>query len=288
MIDGIKSYHVAVNGEPVIRPYSTRIPISAERFDEIRGIELIEFKGGNEEIIGRGWYAKTRLVSSLPRSVAMRGISVRQGNIEVGDEDFLNDFFTEKRFALWHIGEIHLNYAIRPNARRDGFEQCPAYERFLEQLMVCGRALSRLCRDSSKLRSARIWAERETAQIERLLDSPVFVDKQHLLRASAEIDRMLAKLNNALNDGLDDPVLSGRVKRLQRTYDRTLMAPPFLQNRLDGRSLRHYGRRELIAHICNAIIAENSGGIAAVGLLKNAVAPYLKRTGRRGSHRRVR
>ena len=69
----------------------------------------------------------------------MRGIRVRHGNIEVGDERFLDHIYSEKRFATWHIGEIHLNHNIKPNARRDGFEESRDYERFLERTTIIGK-----------------------------------------------------------------------------------------------------------------------------------------------------
>jgi hypothetical protein len=61
-------------------------------------------------------------------------VRVFQGNISIGDEYALEELFSERRFATWHIGGIHVSPALRPNARRDGFEETAAYEKFLDQL----------------------------------------------------------------------------------------------------------------------------------------------------------
>src|SRR4030042_1825737 len=153
-ISGYKSYEITLNGEKILRPYSDRIEISTNIEDKIQNIEVFQFPGTDGNPLALGWYAKTHFKASISPHVAMRGIRVRHGNIEVGDEYFLSPFFTEGRFATWNIGEIQTwNHNIKLNARRDGFEQTLEYERFLEQASIFGRRLSALCRRSSGDRS---------------------------------------------------------------------------------------------------------------------------------------
>ena len=133
IIPGYRGYNISLNGERIFRPYSDKIQISGGVTDEIGDIECFEFSTTHAEPLALGWYAKTSFKASLPSQVVMRGIRVRHGNLEVGDEYFLSPYFTERRFATWNIGEIQLcDHKVRPNARRDGFEQTPEYERFLE------------------------------------------------------------------------------------------------------------------------------------------------------------
>lgn len=79
--------------------------------------------------------------------------------------NILDHIYTERRFSSWHIGEIHLNHNITPNARRDGFEESPDYEHFLERVAFIGKGLSKLCRDSSSRRSLNQRAAAEMSQI---------------------------------------------------------------------------------------------------------------------------
>jgi molecular chaperone HtpG len=139
-ISGYRGYNIHFNGEKIVRPYANKIEMSDGVIDEIEDVELFEFTTTDGKPLALGWFAKTGFRASLPSQVIMRGIRVRHGNLEIGDEYFLSPFFTERRFATWNIGEIQLyNHKVRPNARRDGFEQTPEYERFLEQASFLGR-----------------------------------------------------------------------------------------------------------------------------------------------------
>ena len=152
-VDGYRTFDISLNAKKLYRAHRSRFAINAKRTDEIRDVELFEIPGPDGSCIGRGWYAITECVASVPPREAMRGLRVRQGNIEIGDEHFLAEWFSERRFATWHIGELHVDYTLRANARRDGFEAGVEFEAFLEHGTMLCRHLSRQCRRSSHVRS---------------------------------------------------------------------------------------------------------------------------------------
>ena len=191
-----RCYKITVNGRQVKRPYADTLQISTNTIETINDIEFFSFSGANNEPIALGWYAKTNFVASLPIGLNSRGIRVRQGNIEIGDEHFLDDTFTERRFASWQIGEIHiLNNRLKPNARRDGFEQSPDFERFLEQVSLLGRRLSSMCRNSSNERIAKVRVESTLQKVEQLFANPItYLDEEHYKLAIDQAHKSLLEI----------------------------------------------------------------------------------------------
>ena len=276
-VEGYRCYKVRLNGCPILRPHERIIEFSQALVDEIRGVELFDVVGASGERIGRGWYARTGCYASLPSRMTMRGIRVRQGNIEVGDEYYLADSFTERRFAAWHIGEIHLGYSVRANARRDGFEQSPDYEALLEQTLVLGKHLSYLCRESSKNRSSRLTVERALRGVEKSIGQLFFVDTVHFSRTRTEVERILSKLEAARARGGCDTDFAKRLSRARRAFDELVSDPPYLATAIDGRTLRYVRPQELLLDIARTVVEDHCATASREDLLARIVMPYLKR-----------
>ncbi len=278
-IDGFKSYDIRVNEEVIYRPYNGYIYIAANRVDEIANVELIEFRGFNHELLGRGWYANTSFCGSFPQRIEMRGVRLRQGNIEVGNEYFLADIFSERRFATWHIGEIHLNYSIKLNARRDGFEHSRNYEKFLEQAHVCGRLLSNLCRQLSRERSSKLEMKTNLQAVESFLKYNVFIDEDHFNQRCSEINNIINKLNLYMKRDGCEAGFRQRVSRVKRKMiDFSSNAKQmYLMDCIDGRSMRNVGRKELLYNICRRLVESNETKETKEDLLIDIYEPYLKR-----------
>lgn len=91
-----------------------------------------------------GWVARKRVSGAIKDPY--KGIRVRIRNIQIDDTKIIRDIFaathkTEKsrssyaRFADWYVGEIFVDpKAAIPNARRDGFEENPAWEAIRDEL----------------------------------------------------------------------------------------------------------------------------------------------------------
>ena len=262
-VPGYNSYAVEVNGCPVCRPHEDVIEVSANRADTIQGVERFPVHGADGGEIGRGWFAKTNCFASIPPRMAMRGIRVLQGNIQVGDESFLIDCFSEPRFVCWHIGEIHLSYAVKANARRDDFEQTPHYEAFLEQASRLGAHLSHICRSSSKARSLKLQLQHGVEQLAALGEAAFAIDEKHR-------DEMRSLYM----------ALAGRIEgNGQGTGELPRFRVRLLRELLDGRRLRQLDKKDLLVVLAKRILDEWGGDVDTGTKLEAVLEPFLKSNG---------
>jgi molecular chaperone HtpG len=278
IIEGFKSYNILLNGETITRPYSRQFDASQDHKDEIGKIHLLEFLDDEDHILARGWFALTSFLSSLPTSSLMRGIRVRQGNIQIGDEYFLADMFSERRFSTWHIGELHVTHLLRPNARRDGFEQSPHYEKFLEHVNLLGRHLSILCRDASKHRSSRASRHRRLHNVEDALGHiRFFIDHDHFEKTAQGLSEELDKLESSLSGNKEHYTeCDGRIEHCRRNLRKMMANPRYLHDQLDGRSLRNIEPEDLILQICSGLMRNSNNKIISVKTIHDVLRPYLK------------
>jgi hypothetical protein len=275
-VDGYRSYAIGVNGKAVLKPYAAEVPIRSCHLDRIRGVELFELQGPSGRSVGRGWYAKTSYLASVPARVPMRGVRVRQGNLEVGDEYFLADAYAERRFSTWHIGEIHVGYSLTPNARRDGFEHSPDLEAFLEQAQLLGRHLSYLCRASSKSRSTSLRVGRDLERAEGLLRRTFVIDEQHAEEICNRVTAVLDKIADTNGGTAESTQGSARVARVRRRLNRLCAHPPYLHDALDGRALRFLSKREILEEVARGMIENMEITGTAEELVARVMHPYLK------------
>lgn len=278
VISGYKGYNISINGERILRPYSNKIQISDGVTDEIGDIECFEFSTTDGKPLALGWYAKTNFKASLPSQVTMRGIRVRHGNLEVGDEYFLSPFFTERRFATWNIGEIQFcDHKVRPNARRDGLEQTSEYERFLEQASLLGRRLSGFCRKYSIDRSQKQRIENKIGEIELLLNRTfLFINREHHEKLTNMVSQELDKLAPLIENGKFSDDILRKYRKVVLKLVQIKETPSFAGEYLDGRSLRHLEKREIALKIVQLILQEYDGSVSANDLIQKVVAPFSK------------
>jgi hypothetical protein len=277
-ISNYRTYEIFLNQEPIYKPYGNNIQINSVPYDNIQDIKKIAFHNPETQaLIGLGWYAMTSFKSSLPKSVTMRGIRVRHGNIEVGDERFLEESFTEKRFASWHIGEIHLNHSIKPNARRDGFEENQDYERFLERMTVIGKGLSKLCRDSSQKRSANQRLTSEIGKIEQIFSKPLIVfDDSHRNHTIEETSIKLDEMSILAEQFQDDKSITKRLHTIRSKMSKMSSESDCLLNKIDGRKLRHLSHKELVKLICQRIMDHFDRNRSIEEIIASALESLLK------------
>lgn len=276
-VNSYRSYHIRINDRQVLRPYSDEIRLSTNHIDFITGIEFIQFKGNESESIALGWYAKTSFLATLPSALNVKGIRVRQGNIEVGGEHFLEDKFSEARFSGWQIGEIHVvNGSLKPNARRDGFEHTPHFEKFLEQSYLLGRHLSSLCRKSSNSRIANARAQSLLLQLEKLFDDPLtYIDEEHYQQTVDNCRVMLANIEKLSGAGISE-VLLPRMKVVKAKMESYKHKPTLLEHVLDGRKLKNFNRKGLLKHVAKTIIDNYSSSKSPEDILQQIFADFTK------------
>jgi len=189
-LPGYRAYMIYLNGEQLFKPYTTAFSISQSGASKIDSIRLFEVKDDAGSVLAKGWCAQHELLGAIPKKHGIRGLRIRQGNIQIGEENFLADFFTEARFCSWHIGEVHLKLGtIEPNARRDAFVQSQSYEPLLEYFYGLCKHLSKICRESSRVRHSNQRRERIASNLQELLDDielPLTTQHYEVLKAEIE------------------------------------------------------------------------------------------------------
>lgn len=126
----LDEYRIYVNNEQVYKAYKTRIYRNEngnkdikQSYDEIHGIEFFEIKH-IDKIIAWGWYSLSTFNGFIQQKLnPERGVRLRKGNIQLGDESTLLKLHREEyRGNNYFFGEIHATDSdLIPNARRDYF-----------------------------------------------------------------------------------------------------------------------------------------------------------------------
>lgn len=207
----------------------------------------------------------------------MKGLRTRHGNIEVGGEHFLDDKFSEPRFSGWQIGEIHVvNASLKPNARRDGFEHTPNFERFLEQAHALGRHLSSVCRKNSNVRIASSRVQSSIEQLEKLLEDPLtYIDNEHYQQAVEDSHVMLANIEKIAASGISEE-LAERLDTVRSKMEAIDHKPVLLEDVLDGKKLMNYKQKDLLKHVAKTIIDNYSASKSPEDILQQIFADFTK------------
>ena len=143
-------------GDPaqIFRPYLDDFSISATAADRISGVQTFCLAGVNEGFAAIGWVFIHSYKGVIWPSANLRGIRVRLGNIQIGDDALLVDVFPESRFNSWSMGEIHvLDPKVIPNGRRDNFEQNIHWAGIQSQFGPYAKKIAGTCRRNSAERN---------------------------------------------------------------------------------------------------------------------------------------
>jgi molecular chaperone HtpG len=143
---------------PVCRPYRDCIDLGPSRQDAWTDLETIAIPGMNGETAAIGWVLHHGYTGALPSQTLQKGLRLRIGDMQIGDERLLDEIFPEPRFNAWCVGEVHIiDPRVVPNGRRDGFEQNTHYLNILTHLTLVARNVAKRCRSSSVRRNR--WRE---------------------------------------------------------------------------------------------------------------------------------
>lgn len=148
---------VRVNDDdtPVKRPFGETIPLTDKYGATFKRLEthVIPTIDGND-LAGVVWLAHTPYAGSIPRSVGVRGLRARVGNIQIGSDRIFEHLFLEPRFNGWCVGEVHiLDKRIVPNGRRDYFESSPHQRNLENHIGAIAHKISSQCRRASSQRN---------------------------------------------------------------------------------------------------------------------------------------
>jgi hypothetical protein len=166
--------------------------LRGEHKDRISGIDFIELRAA-DGLLAFGWLARMKLLGAVFTRSNIDGVRVRRDNILIGNKDLLSDFFREKRFNNYLVGEIYtIDDHLVPNSRRDDFEDCIEKDNFYESFIKnIGLPISRRIRQVSVERSKQKAIGRNELMFEQakgIIRSGYFaeIQKQSVLRRLLE------------------------------------------------------------------------------------------------------
>lgn len=164
---------IFINGseESLMRPHSNKLLSALDQKKIITTVDQVvpinELDDGFETM-AKGWILHHDYPGALPQSSNIRGLRIRVGNIQVGNERTLEHLFKESRFNSWCIGEIHIiSPNIRPNTRRDNLELCPALDDLENSLRILAKNLTQTCRDKSAARNQKTKNNHKTVNVSK-------------------------------------------------------------------------------------------------------------------------
>ena len=223
---------VAGNGGPVRRPHHRGIEVGPGVLDDYSDVELLSIDSVDEGTAAVGWVLHHGYTGALPAACNVRGLRIRSGNIQVGDDRMFEELFPETRFNAWSVGELHVvDPRIIPNGRRDHFEQSTHFFNLLTHLAPCAREIARRCRTSSVRRKySRDFELREASVRDKLAiwkqGAVARRDRGHLKEAiRTDFDVLQDIVGKGILPDEEVSVLRKRKEKLEREAGRVLQAP---------------------------------------------------------------
>lgn len=223
----IEEYQIYFNNEkkPLAKPHVTHFKtghqLKDKQRDDIRDIEFFEEIDSNGRLLFLGWYAKTSLFGTVEEK-HLKGIRIRKGNIQIGDEQTFSHFFTQPRFNGWLIGEIYVyGKKLIPNSQRDDFEPNDAYNELVKKLRTYAKYLQDLIYRTSELNStikAVDEGEAELNRIKKEIDTNGITSetkREQLLKDKAVIEARIDKAHRdlvKLAEKVDDSSVKTKVE----------------------------------------------------------------------------
>ena len=211
---------VTINAEeePVRRRHGADLKFSEERTAAFVELEPIRVPAADtDKTAAIGWISHSSYLGAIPKDLGVRGIRLREGNIQIGDENALDTLFREERFNRWCVGEIHVVDArLLPNGRRDYFEPSPHMRQIENHLESIIRSVVHRCRNAS---SARNQQRKVQTTLDQMDSAYELAGSGYLKAADAKalIEKMMEKVPT-LEESLDptDPDHENKVTELER------------------------------------------------------------------------
>ena len=141
--------------EPIRRRHGPSLKFSEDRtgvFVELQPVRVPATDSDKDAAIG--WIAHSSYIGAIPKELGVRGLRLREGNIQIGGEKVLDPLFREERFNRWCVGELHIiDERLLPNGRRDYFEPSPHIRQVENQLESIIQEIVSRCRTASSTRN---------------------------------------------------------------------------------------------------------------------------------------
>jgi molecular chaperone HtpG len=260
--------------EPIFRPHRNELVLSETETAPFTGVQSFELPGLDGRSAAVGWILHHGYSGAIPQSTLVKGLRLRAGNIQVGENALLEELFTEPRFNSWSVGEVHvLDDRIVPNGRRDHFEQNTHYNNLLNQIAPYARDISKRCRTSSiqrkHLRDFEMHHQVASERIQIISQATLPTSQREELARGAE--RAIASMEKIAHmDGLDigaDQELVPRVRAVKARLNQAMGTAS------ENSPLAHLPRakRKMYEHLFSLIYECSANRIAAKSLVDRIV-----------------
>ena len=156
----IDEYRVKHNGSQIFKDYTTRLKeqngANLKNYDEISRLEFHDFRDKDDSLIAWMWVGLSRFEKQIPKVNQMRGLRLRSGNIQLGNDDVLQELFKEPRGNYYFVGEVFaVDKRLIPNSQRNYFNENETrivFENLLRNYFF--DVLHKLYYDANKIKNA--------------------------------------------------------------------------------------------------------------------------------------
>jgi molecular chaperone HtpG len=254
------SVHLNSSKDPIYRPHANEFEVRKGVLDRFNEIEFFNIQGTNDQTAATGWILHHGYHGAIGNSTLIKGLRLRNGNMQVGEANLLDDLFIEPRFNSWSVGEIHvMDDRILPNGRRDNFEQSIHFNELLNKLAPYTRRLTRFCRVSSLQRNVI----RKFQCLRTEINGNLSIIKQGALRASdrKRVEKQtlgdLKQMDKAFTHSALEPIQKARLQkqtaRLRKTAEGVFASLPEHEvfRRLGDRDRTLYERFAQLIYECS-------------------------------------
>lgn len=232
----IDEYNVFVNNDRLYKEYKTKLYEDKNgqksAYDELLDVKFEVFYAENGSVLAWMWYGVSRFEKSIPAINTMRGIRLRKGNIQIGNElTFSNhEFYKESRGYSYFVGEVFaVAPELRPNARRDYFninDCCREFERQLRDLFLnrfytiyhhANQVKKAYQKRQELAKTTQEYDEKLTSGFDSQEDKEDLESKIDKLKG--EVDKADRTIETRTSKEETDDVLSKVYGAIQKTYD---------------------------------------------------------------------
>lgn len=253
--NSIDEYNIFLNDDQLFKEYTLSFRTGhGKGSDEIFDVKFEEFRDINNNLIAWLWFGISKFKGAIEEKCLMRGIRMRKGNIQIGDEDTLRRFFTEQRGNSYFVGELFcISNELIPNSQRDYFSETPLRVELENQIRNYFRELTKIYHDGSSINSAytkQESAEKKKAELNERINSGNITDieeqrhaKEELREAEEELVRARRELDKFRSSG--NSIVRSIIERIEsrKTEEITLASSP-LPSPSSSTSARNYTQRE--------------------------------------------
>jgi molecular chaperone HtpG len=149
------------------------------------------------------WVGLSRFEKSIPRINIMHGLRLRQGNIQIGNDDAVQDLFRENRGNYYFVGEIFaVDKSLIPNSQRNYFNENETRVLLEDALRIYFYdVLHKLYYDANRLKNAYKKQEDYLAKVAEFNDKKTnnsFIDDEAKQKLQYEIEKAKQNAEDAV------------------------------------------------------------------------------------------